>query len=236
MKKLCLIAAAILLSTFVYGQENQSKQISVYGKAEIEVPADQASFSFAVNGFGSNLRAAVEQAKNKIKDVSVKLKKIGLKESSFATSYFYSGENFEGKAFLSSTKDYKAAITVIITVDSLQLLEEAILCLSESSVENISSITFSLKKFEAVKEKARLQALENAKKKVRQMAENLNIKLGAVKNCEELDNYYSQIQYGPNPFNSSTNLQRGVMDSDSGFFAKNISISSSIKLVYEIEK
>jgi uncharacterized protein YggE len=238
MRKLYLFAFAAVLfcQPFIFSEENQSNYISVSGKAEIFAPADQAQFSFSVNGFGANLRAAVEQAKNKSKEISAKLLKLGLKENNLATSYFYSGENFEGKAFLSSTRDYKASITVNVTIDSLPALEESILCLSECSVENISSISFSLRNVEEVKEKARLKAVETAKNKAVQIAASLNVRLGQVKSFEETDALYPPYLQSPNPFNSVNYMARGDGQSGSGFFAQNVSITGMVKVVYEIDK
>lgn len=234
MKRLfiILLAAAVLNSAF--GQDKQTNQISVTGKAEILVRADRAVFSVNVTGFGSTLRGAVEQAKNKAVEISRKLLNLGLKESSLATSYFYSGENFGGKAFLSSAKDFKASITVNITIDTLQVLEEAILRLSESDIENISNITFNLKNFEEVKKKARLQAAEIAKEKASQLADRLNVKLGNLKNCEEADGSFPIYPSAPNPFNTSMAIQANDSFGRSGFYTQNVSITGSIRLIYEI--
>lgn len=235
MKKVfSLIVFSVLFSAgILFGQDNHFNQISVTGKAEIVVPADRAVFSFSVTGYGSNLRTAVEKAKNKIKDITGKLINLGLKEENLAISNFYSSENFEGKAFLSSSKDFKTSISVTVTINDLKLLEESILILSESSIENITNITFKLKNFESAKEKARLQAIEDARYKATQIAEKLNVKLGTIRNCEEIETGFG---YTPNPFNSSQEINQMAGAGTSGFYAKSISVSWGLRLVYEIAK
>jgi Uncharacterized conserved protein len=218
-------------------QESQSSnQLIVTGKAEVLVSADQAAFSFSVTEFGPSLRAAVEKAKNKNKDISKKLLGIGLRERDLSTSYFYSSENFDSKGFLSSSKDFKATITVNVTIDSLQLLEEAILCLSESNVENITSITFMLRNFREAKEKARFQAIENAKTKAAQIAERIGRKLGSIKQCEEIDESVVPYYMAQNPFNTITSAMQRESGSSSGFFSKTITITGAFKMIYELEK
>lgn len=234
MKRLFIILLAAVALNSTYSQDKQTNQISVTGKAEILVPADRAVFSVNVTGFGSTLRGAVEQAKNKAVEISKKLLALGLKESSLATSYFYSGENFGGKSFLSSSKDFKASITVNITIDTLEVLEEAILRLSESDIENISNISFNLKNFEEVKRKARLQAAENAKEKASQLADKLNVKLSDLKICDEAEGGFPVYQSAPNPFNSGMALQANDSFGGSGFYTQNVSITGSIRLIYEI--
>ena len=113
-------------------------------------------------------------------------------------------------------------------------MEESILTLSESSIENISNITFKLKNFESAKEKARLQAVEDAKYKASQIAEKLNVKLGAVRNCEEIET--AGFGYNPNPFNSSQEINQMAGAGTSGFYAKSISVSWGLRLVYELAK
>lgn len=235
MRNIIVILITVLAFAGAYPQEKQEHKLEVSGKAEILAPADQAVFSASVTGFGSTLRGAVEQAKNKAAQISKKLQNLGLKESCLQTSYFYSGENFGGKAFFSSTKDFKASITVNITIDTLPLLEEAILNLSESEVSNISNITFKLKNFESIKEKARIQAIENAKAKALQMAGLLNIKLSSVIDCGEGDAYQPFYAAGPNPFNTSTDLRALDSERGSGFYAQSVSINANIRLVYEIQ-
>lgn len=111
-RALFLIAISSLIYVLpISAQEiivDNTHKLFVSGTAEIKAPADQASFSFSVAGYGETLRKAVGNANKKISDISKKLFTIGVKEKNLNTSRFYSGENEDGKAFLSSSKDFKA--------------------------------------------------------------------------------------------------------------------------------
>jgi uncharacterized protein YggE len=242
MKKIFIEAFIFIsISAYSYSQEikyDKINKLEVTGSAELKVPADQAHFSFSVLGYGSSLRQAVENANSKINDISKKLFTMGLKPKDLYTSNFYSGENIDGKAFLSSSKDYKTSVAVSITVDSLPLVQEIILSLSENEVEQISNVDFTLKDYTSLKQKARTQALNNAMLKAKQMAEQAGIKLKRIIYLSE----QQPIIYNPVPVRTFNSFQFSTPPNDkiaeqdgTSFYEKTISITDEVFLVYEIE-
>jgi uncharacterized protein YggE len=217
--------------------DDNMHKLSVSGTAEIKVPADQASFSFSVVGFGETLRQAVGNANKKISDISQKLFHIGLKEKDLNTSSFFSGENKGGKAFLSSSKDFKAYMNVIVTLDKLDLLSEAILTLSECEVEELSNINFQIKDYAQLKQKARAQALDNAMNKAKLMADQAGIKLKKIVYLSE----NTPVPYYPKGgavFNTVSYLQSNAdySTSEAGhFYEKAIPVVEEVSIVYEVE-
>ena len=217
-------------------------RITVFGKAEVSAPADRAKISFTVSGYGPSLRAAVDKAKEKIEGISSKLVETGLKKNDLNTSYFYSGENPGNKPFLSSKKDYCARITMYIKVDELNLLESVLFLLSESDVDNISKVFFSLKDDAIFKQKARRLAVQQAKKKAEEFAEELNIAVGRAIVVQEIPQSKSQSgpylaqQLAPNVINQQF-LQKGYADEESaGYFTDTIQVYSAVQVVFEIKE
>lgn len=249
MKK-AVIVLLFFISQTLFSQQTESKvnQISVQGTVELKEMADQATLSFSVKGVGASLRQAVEKADRNTKVITDKLIVLGVKEKNISTSSFYSGENYGDKAFLSSSRDYQANITTIIKIDSLKLLQPVLFAISESDVQNLSQITFSLKDEVGFRRRARIEAALKAKEKAEDMTKALNIALGKVISIDEVQPTQSlqsplMLRNGrPNPFNpvsyvTDIGLQAGVVDESkgTGFFAQTISITSQVYITFEIK-
>ena len=161
-------------------------RLVVYGTGTIEAPADRARLSFSVKGFGPTLGEAVAVARKKVADLAAELMSHGIGGASLRTSAFESGDNFEGKAFLSSSRDYRARIAVTVTIDSLERLEEVVTSLTKGSLDNLSDISFALKGDSTLRLEARRLAVENARIKADIMAKELHVELGKALSVEEL--------------------------------------------------
>jgi uncharacterized protein YggE len=250
MKKIKLTFLIIFsLSISCFAQNSELYQITVLGSVELKEIADEASFYFTVKGVGENLRQAVEDAENKTKIISEKLFKLGIKTNNLSTSNFLSGENYGDKAFLSSSRDYRATIVTKINIDSLQLLQPLLFTVSESDVEKLSNITFSYKDELGLRRRARIEAGLKAKEKAQDIAQALGIIVGRVLLIEEVrptqsssnneqESFHFRSQF-PNPFNPVTNFRSGRLEVDetigSGFFAQTVSVTSQVKVTFAIE-
>ncbi len=258
MKNFLVVSVFLFcISNVISAQQSEidKKQISVIGSIELKEIADQASFYFTIKGVGETLRLAVEDAENKTKILSEKIIQLGIKKNNLSTSDFMSGENYGDKAFLSSSRDYQATIITMIKTDSLDLLRPLLFVISEAEVENISTISFSLKDELGLRRRARIEAGLKAKEKAEDITNALGVKLGKVLTIEEIQptqtytnqNQYLYIRAGvnyPNPFNPSPynvlqekNLNSPTVDETkgSGFFAKTVSITSQVEVSFEIE-
>lgn len=241
------------------GQEPQlsAHQISVLGSVELKEPADQASFTFSMKGVGSSLRRAVQDANTKVLSLTNKLLLIGLSAKDISTSQFYSGENYGDKAFLSSSRDFRAVLTTLVKVDSLKLLDTLLYTVSDAEVETLSDIAFSFKDELGLRKKARAAAAAKAKEKADDFANALGISVGSIISVEELESAVAtrsanqigvrggrgfEMSYNyPNPFNPVTvpdMALRPALDESrgSGFFARTISITSQVRVVFGIER
>lgn len=198
------------------------------------MPADRAKLNFTVKGFGSTLQEAVNVAQKKATDIVNQMLTNGIKESNLYTSRFTSGDNFEGKAFLSSSRDYRAQIDVIVTIDSLDLLESTVSTLTKGALEKLSDISFSLKSDSSLKLEARRLAVENARTKAAIMAHQLGLALGRVLSVDELLSPGDGDFYIPNQ-DRLLALQAGtVRVAGTSFYAQIFNLKSGVRIVFEI--
>ncbi|TAK50829.1 MAG: DUF541 domain-containing protein [Bacteroidetes bacterium] len=234
---------------FAQEYNDTSNQISVFGSVELKEVADRATLVFSIQGFGSTLRQAVENSNDKSHSVAEKLLALGLGQKNIATSQFYSGENYGDKPLFSSSKDFKAMISTMVTVDSMALLDSILYLISENEVEDLSNLTFSLKDELSVRKKARISAILKAKEKAEDLVTALGLTLGKPLLIEEIEptvtsnqtNDYSTMflrggRLG-NPFNPITISADATYDESKGigFFAQTISITSQVRVVFEIK-
>src|SRR3990172_4755249 len=172
-----ILALAAVLTSFCFSQEPKWRTITVEGSAEVRQLADQASFNYGVAGFGPTLRKAVEDAKSKAEEITRKLITLGVPASSIHTEDFVSHENAD-KAFLSSKRDFTARISTSVSLTKLELVQEAILTLSESQPERISRVVFSLNDMDQARNRAFQRAAQDAKLKAQLLAKELGVTLG----------------------------------------------------------
>ncbi len=244
---LVVIAFVFGSSVFLTAQESRptANQITVIGSVEVKELANQASLTFSVKGVGSSLRLAVEDANKKVKVVTDKLVRLGIPSSNIATSQFYSSENVGDKAFLSSSRDYQATLTTMVTIDSLSVLEAVLYAISESEVQNISNISFSIKDELDLRKRTRVAAAKKAQEKATDIAGALGVKLGRVVSIEEVEPTrvwaQNRAQNYPNPFNPSTisqfRLEESALDESKGrgFFQQTITATSQVRATFEIK-
>lgn len=245
------------VATIAQSNETRQNTITVLGSVELREVADEASFNFTIKGVGENLREAVEDAESKTKLLTDKLIFTGIKRKNISTSDFVSGENYGDKAFLSSKRDYRAIIVTQIKTDSLELIKDILFVVSEAKVEDISKITFSFKDELGLRRRARIEAGLKAKEKAEDIAKALGVTVGEVLSIEEIQikqpeknnryNRYVQLYatggysspYNPIDNCNSFNNADTYVDIDevkgSGFFAQTVSITSQVKVTFQIK-
>ena len=240
MKLFFLSVVIIFNFQFISAQDCRENKLIVYGNAVIKAQTDIATFTFSFVGIGPTLDIALNSAKDKIKLVTNELTNIGLNDRNLSTSYFYSGENLNDRAFLSSSRDYKTEIKVVVTLDSLSLLEKAITTVSKFEPDYISDIGFGLKNYTKLSK----DVLEKAAINARENAEILASQLGIT----SMKPLYVEDMSFPNGENSSRNFVRGSRNAevtldDNGsqvikigntFFSPEMKLVAKVKVFYEL--
>ncbi|MEJ2052757.1 MAG: SIMPL domain-containing protein [Calditrichaceae bacterium] len=230
---LLILSTSIKAQLWRADERFEKNTIVVDGYAVIEEPADFASFNFKVKGYGKSLSEAVKNAKEKINNISEKLFKVGLKEKNLFTSHFNSGENFDNKAFLSSSKDFVASIDVVVQLDSLVLLEPAIICVSENNPDMLSNISYEIKDIEKLREKVLDLATLKAREKAKVISSRLELKINYAIYVEETSSTKTRGDRFSNIVVVAND--RSTQSGPRSFFAETIKIESSVKVIFRVE-
>ena len=229
LKTLLLIPLVVICGS-AFSQEKLPHTIAVTGSSELTVHADRATFQFTVLGLGASLREAVGNAKSKASEIVEALLKMGVPQSSLHTQDFFTGENSD-KAFLSSSRDFKARITTIVSLDSLVLLQGAVLLVSEKQPETISNVNFALRDPLYWKTEAEHAAVMDAKSRAARIAQELGVTIKSPLTVE------STIQY-PVPYRSmqvqAVEIVGGSNSGSAPFItSRDIIIYGSVRVVFE---
>jgi uncharacterized protein YggE len=185
MTLILIFALAFLAPTTLWAADTTLAMVEVSATAERRVLADRAEFTFTVQGLGSTMGLAVEASTRATDSIVGKLIALGISKDRISTRHFTSGENQGDKAFLSSSRDYKARITTRVTVDSLPLLASAITLVSEADVEEVSSINFSLQDEASLLRDIRKEAARTARQKAEDIVGELGAKVGRLLYADE---------------------------------------------------
>ena len=165
---------------------------------------------------------------------------VGIEKENLRTSFFHSGKNYD-KVFFLSKKDYKARLTVTVSIDSLPLLEPAIIKVSEAKPEIIHNINFTLKDNKNIKMEAFKKAIIKAKDKANLLSSQMGVSLGNVLYIEEVRKDGRSIPiHGvsnrANPFNEfyAVRALNYKNITDTGFFAQVIKFDCTVKVIIEL--
>ena len=238
MKHTCIFLLLFILINFVYAQDTPRNSITTYGTVELNVSADFATVAFSIKSKGSSLREAVDKAKERIEVITSAIIGMGIKEKNISTSNFYSGENVGDKSFFSSKSDYKTEISTFVKVDSLKILEDVILEISDYKPDEIRDITFELSNPEEHKMQALNVAIKKAEHKAEILASELDVTIEKTIKAEEIlttiEPVYRTRGGRSNPFNTVYFLH-GVQQTGKSIYSENIKIESQVKLVVSIK-
>ena len=144
--RLCFpLVALFVLITVQAGaaQEIDNHKLTVRGRTQVSAKADRAKIQFDIRGVGNSLNAAFDNARSKLDQLAQKLYALGLEKKNLSTSFFKNEKNFGDKAFLSSKRDYQAIMTVSVTIDKMELMEQIVIAISESGIEQIQDFFIS---------------------------------------------------------------------------------------------
>jgi len=223
---------ALLVASSAVAKDVTPHQIVVYGQGTATAEADQAKILFNVVGLGSSLEKAFAEAREKVSKITGQLVELGLKESDFVTSRFHTGENYS-KSFFSSGKDFRANLSVYVTVSDFDLLEPVIIQISQNKVQNIYQATFSVNDEAPLNQQARTKAVADAKRKAAEIARTLGIETGGVLFVEEIVSLGGEISPLPRVrmlAGDSREASKGK-----GIFPERISVESVVKVVFSIK-
>lgn len=221
--------------------------VMVNGDGEAYAIPDVASFNFSVVEVGATVKQAQEKADQKIASALSAVRESGVKEKDIKTTNYSIYPKYEweqtyciqvvgvvcppGKNVLTG---YEVNQTIVVKVREIEKAADLVTKVGATGVSNISGLEFTVDDKEKYVEMARAEAISKAKAKAKQLAKDLDVKLGRILYFNENGNYipYYGMDYG---MGVGGEKGGGVAVSRADLPTGETKIVSQVSITYEIK-
>lgn len=187
--RIVLAAAATVLALSSAAAQNPPPSITVTGDASISVPPDIAQIDSGVTTEAKTAREAGEANNKAMGIVLLALKNAGIAEKDFQTSRLSlspqsaaAGRNPNAPFQIVG---YRASNRITVTIRDITKVADTIDVLVGAGANEISGISFMVSKASKLLDEARVEAIEDARRKAEIYARAANVSLGAALNISE---------------------------------------------------
>lgn len=162
------------------------------GEATLTLIPDQASVNLGIQVNAASVKQAKQQADQIINNFTTKLATMNIKKEQIKTTRYNLSPNYDYSTGSSRINGYNVESELEITFSDFDALNQVIDLASQNGINHIGQIHFSASaaKLEEIKNQARSQAIEQAKRNAQSLADLTGVKLGHIVNVYEHSNNY----------------------------------------------
>lgn len=163
------------------GEQNPPKTLTVLGKGEVNTVPDIVSINVSLRQEAKKASKAMTSLTELSDNLIIALLKFGLETKDLRTrglrlERYYKNDSYKKREFLG----FRAETTLVLTVRDLEKLGQIFDLLLEENVEEMGGLNFSSSRAGVLREKARREAVKNARKKAMIYAQESGVILGDV--------------------------------------------------------
>lgn len=195
----CIIAAAVVIFGLLFKAgldnfTNRDRKVTVKGLSEIEVPADQVTWSITTVETGNDLQQVYANASAKIGKISKFLTDNGIASSDISVGTPIVTDN-EADRWSADRIPYRFKIKTVLSVNSSEvdkvrglisrqgeLLQQGIAIINNEYSEQVS---YSYVSFQEMKPRMMEEAIANAQATAKQFAQNSGSRLGKILSADQ---------------------------------------------------
>lgn len=204
---LAVLSIKEIKSVYYVGKNtNISNIISVNGKGEAYAIPDIAVFSFGVTETAKTVAEAQSKSADKTNRILSSIKSQGVADKDIKTISYSINPHYEyingicnefrcppGESKLSG---YDVSQTIEVKVRDIEKAGAILSAIGSIGVQNVSGLSFSVDDIEFVRAKARAEAIENAKNKVKEIAKDLGVRIVGVTSFYDNSDQPGPVAYG----------------------------------------
>ena len=209
---LSILAIAITVFVMKGNQRYDENTISVTGTAEVSSAPDIATFSFTVKETAKDAKTAQKTINEKVSKILAGLKDLGVDEKDIKTESYTIYPKYEwvkvkqrqetapdGTVYYPGDNSKRVQVgfdvsqNVRVKLHDLEKVSDALTLFANNGVENLNGPQFRIDEPDALKEKARLEAIKKAKAKAKRLASDLGVKLGKVVSFNDSSSGYQPV-------------------------------------------
>jgi uncharacterized protein len=227
------------------GREGVSNTIVVSGEGKVSATPDIATFSFSVTEENKEVKVAQDLVSKKISKILDALEEMGIEEKDINTLGYNIYPRYEYYTRQPVCADgwcppstgertlvgYEVSQSVSVKLRNLDESGEVLNSLGGLSVDNLYGPTFEMENIDELRREARKMAIDDAKKKARELSRDLGVKLVKIVNFSEGGNYMMYSKYDM----ASTVMEAGMGGASPEIPVGESDISSNVQIVYEIK-
>lgn len=168
--------------------------ISISAEGKVPATPDMATVTLGVISQGSSATAVKNENNDKVNKITEYVKSLGVDVKDVTTSqfYFYPQQNYNnGK---SEIVGYQGNQTITVKIYGIDKSQDQLNKLLDGSINSganeIQNVSFSFKDPDDLRQQARKAAIEKAKQKAQELANEAGIKLGKVISISETGSSY----------------------------------------------
>jgi uncharacterized protein YggE len=182
---------------FIGEADRFQNTISVSGEGEVFAVPDTAQFTFTVTEEAEAVADAQESVTQRANDIMDFLQEQGIEEADLKTTGYDINPRYEFQDTTGIPRPprgsrtlvgYEVSQTTQVTVRDTDQVGGLLSGLGQRDVSSVSNVSFTVEDKEGVRQEARNKAITDAKQKARELADQLDVKLGDVVNFNESSN------------------------------------------------
>lgn len=219
--------------------------INVSGTGEVFVKPDIAELSFSVVKEAKTVSEAQSASAEKINEIMAYLKESGIDDKDIKTENYNLNPKYEYQQRAMSTvclngycppegkqvlTGYEVSQTISVKIRKIDDAGKVLVGVGDKGATNISGISFTVDKKDAVEADARNKAIKDAQGKAKVLADSLGVKITRVTNFSESGNtpIYSRFDMAAGAMLKSADVAPSLPTGENKF-------TSNVNIVYEIQ-
>lgn len=163
----------------------EDRVISVYGDSEFTACPTGAIIVLSVSNGGPTTKEVFDANNKAINQIFTAVKAVGIESSDIKTSQFTIAPRYRVVNNESVFAGYQATNQVMITINKVDGVSPVIDAATEAGASQVSAVEFTYGDLSERTQKAKLEALTEAKAKAEEMLATLGAKLGKVRGLSD---------------------------------------------------
>lgn len=175
-------------------QTNKSDYFRVEGVGEATAVPDTAVISFGVTKTAPTVSTAQQQANTVINQITKGVKDLGIEDKNIKTTNYSVYPNYSFAGEKQTIDGYTVTQNISVNIKPIDKANQAIDIATAAGANLVGSISFTLdaEAKKDLQQKARDEAVKNAKEKAQSLSEAAGISLGKIIDIQEFPTYNAQ--------------------------------------------
>lgn len=179
------LAVKNVMSYQYIGKPAERDTISISGEGKVTGVPDIATIDVGLTTEKADVQSAQRENTQKMNRLIANLKNLGIGSKDIQTNYYNIYPQYDWPNGKQVLRGYQVTQSVIVKIRNLSTIGDILAAAGEGGANQVSGLSFNIDDPEALRQEARIKALENAKEKAGALAEVVGVKLGKIVSFSE---------------------------------------------------